>query len=312
MPTVSAYSSLKKNGVTFTALRAVGLAVEEGHRFCRNCGLGRLSQGSVSKVSISGGLVQVKHGDGWRKVPSCTLELASRDSTFALAIVQKHRALFTDLGLNLWEVDLRIPRGLGSYDLVADFSTQRNFGVLGHVWVELKVISANGFDRRLREIKEALASKLEQVRAANAAIEAVMLVAVRARRDGRVWQSPLLVAQLLLVGGAEWKTLAGQAPTRIPRGRADPTAKPSLPQVWGKVEWVTHPQTEEKVGYLKHFLRALNLPADSLKKRAKAFNKILEQSGCADRVRTARLPGKCGSRPWLASKDVLRRLYGAL
>jgi len=49
MPLVRQYSQVRKTNekgslVKFTPLRAIGLAVEEGHRYCKAHGLGRLSQ----------------------------------------------------------------------------------------------------------------------------------------------------------------------------------------------------------------------------------------------------------------------------
>ena len=145
MPVVTRYADVLKNDEggtpqTFTALRAVGLAVEEGHRYCKAHGFGRLSQEAVTRVHLSGKSLRVRQGVRWRKVPSCTLQLADQEASFVLAVVEKHRAFFNDLGLNVWEVDLRIPNRLGYYDLLGDFSTRKNFGVLGQLWIEIKVI----------------------------------------------------------------------------------------------------------------------------------------------------------------------------
>ena len=143
-------------------------------------------------------------------------------------------------------------------------------------------------------------------------MEAVLLVVAKAQRDGRSWQAPALTAQLLLVGGTAWKVLAGRAPAKVPRGRANPLTKPGLQELWDKLEWVPHPDTEQEVAYLHEFLVLLGLPAKSLTKRSKAFNKILAKSTCEDRVEQAKLENKAGRAPWLASKRALRVLYKAL
>jgi hypothetical protein len=56
MPLVRQYSRVRKNDLhgklqTFTPLRAVGLAVEEGHRFCKSYGLGRLSGAATGELT---------------------------------------------------------------------------------------------------------------------------------------------------------------------------------------------------------------------------------------------------------------------
>ena len=95
-----------------------------------------------------------------------------------------------------------------------------------------------------------------------------------------------------------------------PFGRArDPRA--GRPE-FAKLEWVPHPDTEQEVAYLHEFLVLLGLPAKSLTKRSKAFNKILAKSTCEDRVEQAKLENKAGRAPWLASKRALRVLYKAL
>jgi len=225
MPLVRKYCKVRKKNEegtlkTFSPLRAVGLAVEVGHGYCKTHGFGRLSPASVSRVHVSGGSLQVKQGQRWRRVPSCDFELAPQEASFAVSVVRKHRAFFDDLGLNLWEADLRMPNRLGCYDLVGDFSVKKNFGVLGLVWVELKVFSGQGFAGKLQAQRTLLEEKLEQVNLANSSVEAVLLLAARADKVGRSWQAPTLAAQLLVADGSDWQTLAGRAPAKIPRGRA--------------------------------------------------------------------------------------------
>jgi hypothetical protein len=266
----------------------------------------------VSTVRVSGAALQVKHGLRWRKVRRCDLELAPRDASFACAVVRKHRAFFSDLHLNLWETDLKMPGRLGSYDLLGDFSTAKNFGVLGHLWVELKTVGSKNSWQKTADLKALLETKLQQVHKANPSVEGVLLVATKARRDGRSWQAPTLTAELLLVGGTDWLTLAGKALAKTVRGRANPLTKPSLSELWDQVEWVPHPTAKGKLGYLTDFLAALGLPTKSLGKRSKAFNKILAKSKCTHRLEQLKLNNKAGKEPWLARKAAFRVLYEAL
>jgi len=258
--------------------------------------------------------VQVRHGLGWRKVPNCNLELAPQDASFAVKVVQKHRSFCTDLDLNLWEVDLRMPSRLGYYDLLGDFSTTRNFGVLGKLWVELKTMSAANFEKQLGDQKELLEAKLGEVHQANPSGEAVLLLATKAQRDGRGWRAPTLVAELLLVGASGWQNLTRGPPAKTPRGKANPHTKPALQEVWTKLKnkRVKHPETGRKLYRLNDFLDLLGLPTKSLGKRSKTFNTFLSKEGCADRVEQVKLPNLGGSEPWLASKDAVRCLYKQL
>jgi hypothetical protein len=316
MPLVLQYAHLRKKNagehswLRFTPLRAVGLAVEEGHRLSKARGLGQVTAASLSTVKVSGSAVQVLEDRRWRAVSQCQLQLNEVESSFALSVVQKHRALFSSLQLNLWEADLKMPRRLGSYDLLGDFSLERNFGVGGRVWVELKVISAHHFNSQLQSYQAKLEQQLAKVNEADPTVEAVLLVAAKAQRDGRRWQSPQLVAKLHLMQNDTWQAL--NTPSFTVRGKANPCSKPGLQAVWNQMEWVDHPTTQTKVGFLNHFLKALKLPRKTLGKRSKAFNKVLANAGLSDRLETVCLPNTSGQQPWVATKAAFRCLYNAL
>lgn len=316
MPLISQYAHLQKKAsdegrwVTFTPLRAVGLAVEKGHKEAKAKGLGRVTTDSLSTVSVSGSAVQVLEGRRWRRVTQCQLQLSSAEATLSLAIVQKQRRLLNNLQINAWEVDLRMPRRLGSYDLLGDFSGPQNHGVTGRLWIELKVISGRGYDTKLHKIQEDVEQQLRNVSDADPTVEAALLIATKAQRDGRAWHTPKLASFLALASGGGWQPLSGMS---VPvRGRANPSTKPGLQEVWNGMEWSAHPHTQEKVGFVKHFLKALKLPRTSLGKRSKAFNKLLANAGVDGRLERVSMPSKAGSRPWVASKDVFRCLYYGL
>ena len=50
-----------------------------------------------------------------------SLQLLEKDSRFALEVFRAQRKQLYEVGLNLWAVDKRMPRQLGSHDLVAEF-----------------------------------------------------------------------------------------------------------------------------------------------------------------------------------------------
>jgi hypothetical protein len=325
--TALAYSKFWKNnpkGVPecFTPWRAIGLAVEKGLAFSKSHGLGKLvgkeGRAALKTVELSGESLQVEVDGRRRKVNTCSLQLRPADSSFAVAAVMQQRGIFRDLSINLWDVDKRIPGGLGSYDALADFSTMtRNFGVEGILWVEIKVLLSKDFEDKLEDHRGQLKAKLVEVQTQDPRVDAVLLVATKLKPDGASWQDPETVAQLLLSGkGKEWQTVAGNSPVKIPRGKAK--QKPSLQHIWDTTQHETlklrGDRQKRKYWYLGDFLPKLGLPGKSLKKRSVAFNQTLAQKGFKekDMVSQVQVPGKAGSLPWLASTSAIRGLYEAL
>ena len=96
------------------------------------------------------------------------------------------------------------------------------------------------------------------------------------------------------------------------RSKAHPATKPALQAVWDEMEWETHPDTQEKVGYCKHFLKALGLPHLALGQRATTFNKLLRNAGREERLERVTLPNKAGQKPWLGRKSFFVWLYTVL
>ena len=77
------------------------------------------------------------------------------------------------------------------------------------------------------------------------------------------------------------------------------------------MEW-TKPTDGQKVGHLKQFLKALGLPGDNTSKRGPEFNKHLASVKHPGRLEQKKLPGKCGSEPFVAGKATFRVLYDFL
>ena len=132
MPIVSTYSHARKADFDGTIIelhpvRAVGLAVEAGHKLCKSSGLGRLTAETLQHVELTGPGLQILNGGRFRAVPTCLLALRRTDSELALAIVRKQRAFFHDIGCNVDHVDVNWPGRIqgqkGAYDLVGDFSS---------------------------------------------------------------------------------------------------------------------------------------------------------------------------------------------
>jgi hypothetical protein len=113
---VGSYSKVKKNDEQgelkpFNTFRAVGLAVEKAHSFCKAHGLGKLTQEGgwqeVSTVELSGPSLQIEDQGRWRKVQCCSLKLNTEDAQFAVRVVVQQRETLAELAINLWQADAR-------------------------------------------------------------------------------------------------------------------------------------------------------------------------------------------------------------
>ena len=319
MPSVSVYSHVRKqdhHGETkpFNALRAIGLAVEAGHKACKQkVALGRLGAEHMRTIRIAGASTQVWESarQQWRAVRQCELVLSVPDVSLAVAAVKQQRAVLADLGINIDNPDKPL-RGGGSADLYGEFSGPRDFGCQGKLWIEVKVMHDKGFDAKVAERKSHLEIEYRRLRAQNPLIEGVALLVTKAIKDGPGWQSPEICMELFLDDGGGWQTLAGRALGKLPRGRANPMTKPSLQECLDQVEWLPHPQTNLTVGYLQDFLRALGLSSINPGRRAASFNKMLREAGSGEVVEQVKIANKSGRPPWVASRAALRCVYRAL
>ena len=137
-----------------TPLRAVGLAVEAGHKLAKNVGLGHLESHGVSKVAVAGDL-EIKPADAWQQAQKCTLKLEPEGDKFAVQLVLVQRNLMSHLGMNIWQVDAAWPHTRqGSCDFVCDVSdAARDNGLRDLAWVELRGVE--GLVRpQLREFRQ--------------------------------------------------------------------------------------------------------------------------------------------------------------
>ena len=194
-----------------------------------------------------------------------------------LSVSAQCRALLDDLHLNVWLVDAPFWDGgkKCSYDLLGDFSTKKNCGVLGRVWVELKVFGASGYDAKEDDAQTYLAQSLPKRQSADPSVSAVLLVVAKVEKlAGGAWGPPALLATLRTAASADCVTLSGAA-RRSGRGQCK-VAKPALAQVWENMEWMKVPETRQQVGMLKHFLEQLQLSGASVGERAGVSNEKLQ------------------------------------
>lgn len=307
MALVSSYTCLRKQDANkawrpFTDLRAIGLAVEQGHKQSKRKGLGTLTAEAFAEVGVSGPL-QIYDGGRWRRAPSARLRLLPQDQNFTLELLHEQRAALTALGFNFFAVDMKA--GGSTWDLVGDFGHDA-YGVPGLVGVELKVFSDSGFEGKVARACDDLKSR------SLTAVEGVLLLAARCARDGGGWARPQLTAKLYSESSGRWKTLGLASDSGRP-ARQGCSLKPKvrLQAVLGKMEWHTLPEVGGRAGLLKHFLEGLGLDALNPGKRAATFNRYLARDGRAERFVRARLPG--GGKPaWVAPKTAYSVVHRSL
>ena len=189
MVLLRSYSHVKKPNskgklTQFTALRAVGLAVEDLHKKTDKQGLGRLLE---SKEALKLGLKGSKrHGDleilqdrAFKKVKGCTLELAQKESDLAKQLVTKQRDFLADLRANIWHADYNLGTNLGAADLWCDLSPPNTLGVKGVLLVELKQLAAHSFEKDLEALlkPDQLSKHFGQVKDKHSEVEAMLLLA---------------------------------------------------------------------------------------------------------------------------------------
>ena len=190
-------------------------------------------------------------------------------------------------------------------DLVGDFGARQNFGVVGRVWVELKVWSERTYEKEAQKWKEKLEAGLVAESRRDPTLQGVLLLAAKVPAfSGGRWGTPTLQAMLLGGGSGEWLNLAGAH--KAARGQVK-GAKPPLVSLLSKMEW--HLDGKKRVGLLNDFLGAAGLPRNNAGQRAATYNDLLCQAGKTGRVVETKLKSKGGRTPWVASKSTFRDIY---
>jgi hypothetical protein len=318
MPLVSQYKHLKKPwflpgpATLFFPLRAVGLAVELGYKLCPTKGLDNVSVSDLSTVKVSGKL-QIYEEGRWRSSNKCDLKLARMDALLAKKILEKTRGFLIDLGANVWFADVPLPGVVGrtvSFDLLGDFSKQPvGFNFSGRLWVELKVFTASTCQTSMAFAEKALKKRLDVVRSKDATIGGVLLLVASVEKESNnVWGAPKLFARLLTTSSSDSDFINLSTGNRVAQGQVRAKKKPSLAQVFAKMEW--HLVRGSRVGLFKHFLEALNLAACNPGRRAAAQNKLLARSRFqGGRLQEKVISNRPGRPAWVATRKVFRALY---
>lgn len=308
---VSAYSSLKRKDKggkfrTYFPLRAVGLAVESGYKLCQKGGLGLVAKKGLKKVRVAGKL-QVLEGGTWEEASAVSLSLRSQDEALAVKLLTKQREFLSDLHFNWFCTDAQ-RSGSKSLDLVGDFSTKRNFGVTGLVWVEVKAFGKLSFEKRAKRTRTTLRTEFASLQSRDPSFEAVLFLAAECETLGGDWGTPKLKAELLTSADGEWQKLGGRR--KAARGQAQ--GKPSFLNLWGRLQKHTTAEKGQKVRLLKHFLRELRLPHNSTTQRVETYNKLLRAASRTERLVQEKVLELSGSAPVVGTKEVFRELYKLL
>ena len=299
----------KKQGETdflpFLPLRAVGLSVELGWKLLRDTGI--LVATKLRQVEVSGQLRVLTEGS-WRNTQRCSLQLAPRDAALAHKVVTKQCAMLSGLDINVWFVDVRPQGGSRTYDLLGSFSPCcKNFGVVGKLWVEIKVVSARRFEEDVEKWQKDLQLALPQERQRDPDLGGVLLLVASVEGGaGGQWAAPTHFAALKAASSEHWQVVAG-AVKKASRGKCK-GQKPPLQTVLDKMEWLPT-GTGSKVGLLRDFLRAFGLPVNNTGQRAEAFNALLAKERFEGRLEQVKLANKTGRWPWVASRSTFHALY---
>jgi hypothetical protein len=298
------YCQVMKNGLAFTPLRAIGLALEVAFSVGISRGFFMVVEEDLKHVEVKGDDLRTRTVGGsiWRACSgSATLmELLPADAAYAHAVYKKLIGFLQQLGLNIFRSDLRIPGGHGSHDLTAAFASLKQCLVNGLLSVELKMRSYHrGYKKILAKLKESCEARLELLKrlSSQRGFKGVLLVVVWSSRVSRGWSPSFLVELLTEIG---WQTL--KAPPK-PKN----TLKP-LKQIFEEMQWHKAPRTVARVGKVARFLKALNRSRHDVASVAKVWNKTLSGDGSPLRVKKVRL-GRAGRSPWVGTKAFFRKVY---
>jgi hypothetical protein len=296
----------KGGGVrAFFPLRAVGLALESGYKLCHKGALGLVAEADLKEVRVTGKL-QVLEGSAWNETSAVSLGLRSQDAALALKLLKKQRELLSDLDSNWFLTDTQ-QGGSKSLDLVGDFSTKRNFGVLGRVWVEVKPFGKQNCKVQADKARATLRTELGSLKRRDQRFGAVLFLTAECETLGAHWGTAKLNAELLRSEEGEWESLTGKR--KAARGQAQ--NKPSFAQLWTGLEKHTT-VGREKVRLLKHFLQKLRLPFNDTPRRKNTYDSLLRSAKRPDRLGQEKVLEKSGLEPVVGNKATLRELYKLL
>lgn len=270
-----------------TPVRAIGLAVELAWKLALGNGFQQVDECSLASIHISGD-VKVNN----RNVEGADVDLRKADSGSALAIYQETCKLLLLLGFMATAVDVRVPRRRWCHDLVGSFADFTGSTVKALVSVELKVCSLQNWTVRLKETKELLESRFQQM---SHKFDAVLLVMCKVGKTSTaVWQA--LQLEALLWDGKAWSKLKAVSVSTAPQrtGLVLPNAVSRL------VDGLPWHGRRPKVARIVDFLSKLRRNRDNATQRALVWNGFLKSSL---HFYKKKLPLYPGSEPWVGKRE---------
>jgi len=259
----------------------------------------------LKAVRVAGKL-QVLGGGVWQSASAVSLVLRSQDAALALKLLTKQRELLSDLHFNWFWTDTQ-RSGSKSLDLVGDFSTKRNYGVRGKVWVELKAFGKLSWEQQAEKTRDTLRAEFASLQARDKSFGGVVFLAAECEALGSQWGPPKLHAELLTDALGTWQKLGGRR--KAARGQAQ--SKPSFFELWNRLEKHTTADGQN-VRLLKHFLEEMRLPQNNTPQRMVTYNKLLRSASRSERLVQRKVFEKSGKLPVVGTKAAFRELYKLL
>ena len=288
----------------YTPMRAIGLAVEKGLTLSKTNGVGSLMPSDVKSVCISSPIgVRMLQDGTWRKVDRVQLDVQEPEQSASLNIVKHIRSVVSELGLNLWYVDMKMPGGLGFHDLVGDFSGPTNYGSLGLNSTEIKVFSVQGIERKTQTAKNKALTRFQSLQKVDGRYTGLLFICVTIATEGPgAWSEPRLTADLWM-STSGWNQL-GAFGRRHPKLKVNRT----LTQILGAMRFYEH--DGQQLALVSDFVRELGLKKRQTYNRCKVWNTRLNKVGF--RQLFVRIPldvANPGRAPWVGSRELFKQVW---
>ncbi len=174
--------------------------------------------------------------------------------------------------------------------------------------VELKQISAYGFETSMTDLTTWLPQHFRKVQTRHPDIQGLLLLASKVDHDGQGnWLEPKLVGKMWTASYGELQDVS-HAGIKAAKGQKSVVKKMALPQVWSEMEWHELADGTE-VGLFSQFLRKLGIECRHPEEKAATYNQILMDKGVAGRIEQKAIRNRAGKTPWVATKSVFRKVY---
>ena len=238
------------------------------------------------------------------------MALQPAEQEIAVALMKKQREFLADCGFN-FEPCVFSPVLRKGLDLVGDFSSSRNWGITGKVWIELKAFTCATFDFSLGLEEKKVKAQFLTLQGSDPRYHSAMLLACRLKKEGSAWGMPSVKTKLLVDG--EWQDISRGAGRKHRAGKVSPVSKPNLAKVFSNMAWDTvDGGGKAKYGIASEFMTQMGLKAGNPGKRCDTWNGMLENAGKPYRFTREKFLDKPGQEPWVGNKHAFRFIWDRL